>query len=187
MATVRMATNQPVGVCLASGEALGDLEAGPAGLSLVQSDVEVCFYQYRIPLYLRRFFGMPPIERRFLPPSLRRSLRRSVDGPAVTMRLKVAPMGWNWAVAFIQACHERLAAQGPGKPCWLRDKVPHAPVSTGLAAQVCYIDNLAALAAAPEEAEAVLSEMEAGLQDFWLDHGAARCGGGHTVARLRPG
>ena len=46
--------------------------------------------------------------------------------------------------------------------------MPHAPVSTGLAAHVCYIDNLAAVASSPEEAEAVLSQMEAGLQDFGL-------------------
>ena len=63
---------EPPHVELASGESLADLmtEAGH-DLFGAQGYVEVCFYQYRLPSWLRRYFALPPIQAKFLPWGLR--------------------------------------------------------------------------------------------------------------------
>ncbi|CAK0845831.1 unnamed protein product, partial [Prorocentrum cordatum] len=65
---------------------------------------------------------------------------------------RVVPMGWSWAVHFIQRAHEYLlSSRAPSAP-WVRDKVPAAPACEG-PSKHCYIDNLSV--ASDEECEAM--------------------------------
>ena len=75
-AHLRYGKNKQLGSALHGHDAPGALKTKPStGGSgrdtasgdpfLAQSDVEVCFYQYRLPRHLRRFFGLTRTERNF--------------------------------------------------------------------------------------------------------------------------
>ena len=65
---------------LASPEALAAIEYdGPDTIGLCSGDVEVCFYQYELPEWARRYFTLPAIKAQYLPASLRGRLGLARD------------------------------------------------------------------------------------------------------------
>ena len=63
--------------------------------------MECCFYQFLLPVALQVCFGLHPILGRWLSKRLRKALGiRRHD--MVQFCLTVVPMGWSWAVWFIQ-------------------------------------------------------------------------------------
>ena len=84
---------EPEAISLASGDALADLDFDHAGtVALDAGDVEVCFYQYEIPPWMRCFFGLPAIQRKFLPPGVQgRCAAMSADSE-VRFGCRVCPM-----------------------------------------------------------------------------------------------
>lgn len=93
----------PPYTALASGLALARVEMGEdASLYCEQGDVQCCFYQFLLPEWIQEFFGLPEIEARYRPADMQRAL--GVTGATmVSLLLRVVPMGWSWAVYFIQA------------------------------------------------------------------------------------
>ena len=93
---------------LCTGEGLSriELEEGET-LHLASSDLKDCFYHVELPLAWQKYFGMRGIQARFLGIS-------EVNGVPVepsTMiypRLRVCPMGWSWAVFWIQTVVQRV-------------------------------------------------------------------------------
>lgn len=87
---------------------------------------------------------MPGILAKHLPRPARAGLLRQYDDDEeVRFQVRVVPMGWSWAVRFIQAAHlSVLGSVLDGCP-WLADKRPGQDLATIPAATVLYIDNFA--------------------------------------------
>ena len=89
---------------------------------MAQSDVEVLPPE-KFPKQFKKFFGLPAIGWKHVPPYLRRQVSLSSVGPP----FKVVLMGWNWALALIQACHGNLGRLCPERPTGLKDKDTASP------------------------------------------------------------
>ena len=138
------------------------------------SDVEVCFYQYELPEWIREYFGIPSIKYKFLPPDLRRALRGRHYGweEEVSFRVKVCPMGWSWAVSLVQAAHGWLLRGLAPSLEWVEDKRPNLPLVPPAAdrenselcqqdaVKILYIDNFAIIGQSKEVVEELVTAME---------------------------
>ncbi|CAK0899549.1 unnamed protein product, partial [Prorocentrum cordatum] len=144
----------------ASNTALGsiELQAGER-LFVAQGDVTCCFYQFFLPVHLREAFGLPPVPWAALPLAARQLVGARPPDGLVRLRLRVVPMGWSWAVYFIQ--HVMMEILRPCAPAdrWLAQYVPREPVCPGSGASLIYIDNFAALGTSAAEANARLEHM----------------------------
>ena len=148
---------------LPSGESLSDLQTTRGQVvELRAADVEVCFYQYSMPAWARGYFCLPRVETAHLPADMR-SAGGFVSG-SVRFRVKVVPMGWAWAVFFIQAAHRHVQARTQVPSFWLQDKIPSPTVEAKVVARVLYIDNFATISVDADAGEAALEEMELALE-----------------------
>lgn len=110
-------------------------------------------------LLAKVLLSLPPVERRFLKRGFLEALNLQVQGPPIAFQARVVPMGWNWAVHFIQAAHLNiLGGVLTGQP-WLTDKVPSERLSGQQVAKVLYIDNVAAIGVDPLACEDTLEAM----------------------------
>ncbi|CAK0809155.1 unnamed protein product, partial [Prorocentrum cordatum] len=147
---------------LASGDALSSLECTPGEeVHLAAGDVEVCFYQYVLPTWARNYFCLPSLATRMLPARLREALGPELAArPKIAFRVRVVPMGWNWAVHFVQSAHLNVLASISPNNQWLVDKQPGTCLSdSSAAAKVLYIDNFAAISTSRETALQVVNDM----------------------------
>ncbi|CAK0845448.1 unnamed protein product, partial [Prorocentrum cordatum] len=147
---------------LASGDALSSLECTPGEeVHLAAGDVEVCFYQYVLPTWARNYFCLPSLATRMLPARLREALGPEVAArPKIAFRVRVVPMGWNWAVHFVQSAHLNVLASISPNNQWLVDKQPGTcPSDSSAAAKVLCIDNFAAISTSREAALQVVNDM----------------------------
>ncbi|CAK0849230.1 unnamed protein product [Prorocentrum cordatum] len=147
---------------LASGDALSSLECTPGEeVHLAAGDVEVCFYQCVLPAWARNYFCLPSLATRMLPARLREALGPELSArPRIAFRVRVVPMGWNWAVHFVQSAHLNVLASVSPSNQWLVDKQPGACLSDSpAAAKVLYIDNFAAISTSRETALQVVNDM----------------------------
>ena len=147
---------EPEYTALPSAESLTSVEVTPGmQANLGQGDVEVCFYQYELPEALREFFGLLPVDAHYIPPSVRQR-HNLPDTGLVHTRSRVVPMGWNWAVRWVQGAHEEVFSRAGLRGHWLRDKQPAVAIDVedcdGEGVLALYIDNFAALAHSPEAA-----------------------------------
>ncbi|CAK0796418.1 unnamed protein product, partial [Prorocentrum cordatum] len=161
--TPNMHFTVPNHTALATGEALSSLEAsGVNFIGMSSGDVDCCFYQYSLPPWCRRYFNLPTIQSRFLPLEVRNACGLSGKSGQVRFRFKVVPMGWNWAVHFIQEAHLHIVKSVlPSQP-WCVDKHPGMDLSVE-DAKVLYIDNFAVLSASPQRAAQAAYDMKAAL------------------------
>ncbi|CAK0802959.1 unnamed protein product, partial [Prorocentrum cordatum] len=161
--TPNMHFTTPEHTALATGEALSSLEAsGVNMIGMSSGDVDCCFYQYALPPWCRRYFNLPLIESRFLPPEVRRACVLTLKSGQVRFRFKVVPMGWSWAVHFIQEAHLHLVKSVlPSQPGCL-DKCPGIDLNLE-DAKVLYIDNFAVLSQSPSRAATAVADMQAAL------------------------
>ncbi|CAK0906122.1 unnamed protein product [Prorocentrum cordatum] len=80
--------------------------------------------------------------------------------PKIAFRVRVVPMGWNWAVHFVQSAHLNVLASISPNNQWLVDKQPGTCLSdSSAAAKVLYIDNFAAISTSRETALQVVNDM----------------------------
>ena len=95
----------------------------------------------------------------FLPSWLRRRLQVSVDD-MLHFRMKVVPMGWNWAVWFMQQAmeHTILARSFPEAPL-VRQFRPSLPLDKVAVTRMIYIDNFAALSLDQAKAKEAAAQM----------------------------
>ena len=131
-------------------------------MELRAAGVEVCFYQYSMPAWARGYFCLPRVDAAHLPADMR-STGGFVAG-SVRFRVKVVPMGWAWAVFFIQAAHRHVQACTRVPSFWLQDKIPSPTVEAKVVARVLYIDNFATISVDADAGEAALEEMERALE-----------------------
>lgn len=148
----------PPYTALAGPQALANAEL-PSGQRLFKSqgDVECCFYQFGIPSWLARRFGLPTVPLGCLPPWLRRLAPKSSSSVAA-FRLKVVPMGWSWAAFLIQSVMEDVLA----KDCPERLLRQHRPAAGQLgeeSSRIIYIDNFASLSTSKQQAQDDLKDM----------------------------
>ena len=150
---------------LPSAEALGDLEATAAGgVYISQGDVECCFYQFELPQKLKQYFGLPLVRGRFLPPSLRHRLGVGLD-EEVRFRCRVIPMGWSWAVKWVQEIHQEVFRRACIPGPWILDKRPTSGVDESMGAKALYIDNFASFEVSGSHAEDQRDKMLKALAD----------------------
>ncbi|CAK0891989.1 unnamed protein product [Prorocentrum cordatum] len=161
---------EPPGVVLPSGEALGHLECRPRVIPVLHGgDVEVCYYQFALPEQYRCFFGLPALPIAHLSPSLVASLPDAVrDRGWARVRAHVVPMGWNWAVALVQAANQyQLDGLSPEAP-WLLDKVPLPPLGDVGSLRGLYIDGFVSLAHSKSVATSDVLGMQSRLADLGI-------------------
>ncbi|CAK0817021.1 unnamed protein product, partial [Prorocentrum cordatum] len=161
--TPNMHFTTPEHTAVATGEALSSLEAsGVNMIGMSSGDVDCCFYQCALPPWCRRYFNLPLIESRFLPPEVRSACGLSLKSGQVRFRFKVAPMGWSWAVHFIQEAHLHLVKSVlPSQP-WCLDKCPGIDLNTEDVKVLC-IDHFAVLSQSPSRAATAVADMQAAL------------------------
>ncbi|CAK0817209.1 unnamed protein product, partial [Prorocentrum cordatum] len=161
--TPNMHFTTPEHTALATGEALSSLEAsGVTMIGMSSGDVDSCFYQYALPPWCRRYFNLPLIESRFLPPEVRSACGLTVKSGQVRFRFKVVTMGWSWAVHFIQEAHLHLVKSVlPAQP-WCLDKCPGIDLNSE-DAKVLYVDNFAVLSQSSDRAATAVADMQAAL------------------------
>ena len=135
---------------LCTAEALSriDLDEGDQ-LFISTADLKDAFYHFQLPCQLRDFFGMRPI---FVDSP-------SADGTSASCRrkrfprLKVLPMGWNHALFWCQAVHQRVVQEaGATIGSCLEDKAV-APDSEMF--HIEYVDNFIVLGTAKARVDEV--------------------------------
>ncbi|CAK0878435.1 unnamed protein product, partial [Prorocentrum cordatum] len=136
---------EPLGARLATGDAFGMLEmaADDSLLTVEGADLKGAFYHLELPEQLRPCFSLRPVRAGALG-------IKEVGGVAVGAstklypRLRVAPMGWSWAMWWCQSVMERVAeAAGCGDDARLRDGRP-AP-SLDPSCHLEYVDNFVSI------------------------------------------
>lgn len=108
---------------LPSGEALSDTEVGgDMMLSGASADVQVCFYQYEMPVHLRQYFGVQGVPLELFAERARHHRTADADG-FVHFRVRVLPMGWSWSVHIVQALHLEVFRRAGLSARFLQDKL----------------------------------------------------------------
>ena len=80
-------------------------------LHLKTGDVEVCFYQFHTPIWVRNRMCMVPIKLRHCSSSIREAFAHLSLDTMVTFRVRVLPMGWTWSVVLVtRALQARMAS-----------------------------------------------------------------------------
>jgi len=135
--SANLAFSPPDFVALAGPQALGAIELGPdERLFIRQGDVTCCFYQFLLPASLRGFFGLRPVPWRSLPQAMRERLGPEPADGMVRFRLRVVPMGWSWAVFFVQEAMLHILRSAVGDFQVLAQNRPAAPLGPGGGASV---------------------------------------------------
>ena len=89
---------------------------------LETGDVDCCFYQYVLPSYLRGCFTLPKIQKRYLCTKLKAVFKLAGETDYVKLWVRVCPMGWSWALRFIQIEQQHLLMQTVPRGPWIVDK-----------------------------------------------------------------
>ena len=137
-----------------------------AQLYLATGDVEVCFYLYALPRALQRYFVLPGVRRRYLSARMLARFPPGDPDAEVQVSCRVVPMGWSWAVHWIQSVQLRLLdPTGPLR--WLADKREAGRLPQEHLLGALYIDNFAAFSIDP----AIATEGASCMQRTLGNHG----------------
>ena len=161
---------EPPHTDLAGGEALSEIDA-PLGkrVQMAQGDVEVCFYQYELPVHLRGFFALPSIRAKFLPWVLRRRLGAFDDEELIDFWSRVVPMGWSWAVHIVQLIHLDIFKKHVGGiNVWMADKKEAVTLTDDKFVAILYIDNFAVLGLDRAGCQRLAAELKAALSKYGI-------------------
>lgn len=129
----------PLGVSLATGDALSRIELEPEGeLCFASADLKDAFYHLELPEALRPYFGLRGV--RACDIGLNQISGQAVQwNQVVYPQLSAVPMGWTWALWLCQTLHERIVGlAGADDSFRLSDKKP-APSTAVLHTE--YVDN----------------------------------------------
>lgn len=116
-------------------------------LDVAAADVEVCFYQYLAPTWLRARFALPPICKYYLPHHAQKLFLGVARDGLCQFWVRVLPMGWSWAVYVVQHCQQFILQDALHSAPWVLDKRPVGvvgPQGHNVVRSLC-IDNFAAL------------------------------------------
>ena len=146
----------PPGCEMGSLAAMGELEVDVGTeqqLWISQADVQDCFWQCAIPMELARWFGLDAV-----PGSLLISLGVThVDGQLVHPDefihpvIGCLPMGWSWAMWFVQQLHETLVLEHFPESAVVRDGRPAPDLRDGDSCASPYCDNLGVIGTNPRD------------------------------------
>ena len=95
---------------LASTAAVCEFEGSPDGVWFSGQDIADCFYQFRIPFALQRYFGLRPVRATDLGLTHVGGHRLPLNA-LVLPCLAVLPMGFSWALHWTQEAHRFLIDQ----------------------------------------------------------------------------
>ena len=139
---------------LASTAAVCEFEGSPAGVWFSGQDVADCFYQFRIPSALQRFFGLRPVRATDLGQTHVGGHRLPLNA-LVLPCLVVLPMGFSWAHHWTQEAHRFLIDQaGPGgDEHELIDRKPPPVLTPGKPVKLVYVDKELFMSTSPQLAE----------------------------------
>lgn len=140
---------EPIGVSLATGDALSRIEVQPhERLHFASADLKDAFYHLGLPEPLRPLFGLRAVKACDFGVT-------EVGGKGVQWhetlypQLCVVPMGFSWALYLCQTMHERIVGQvGAEDTSRLSDKKP-APSSQCMHTE--YVDNFHVIGTGPEQ------------------------------------
>ena len=126
---------KPPWVDMLSGEGMARVEVTLeqlADLCIASGDVKNAFHHFAIPLWLSRYFGLPPVRASDL-----NLTGKTIDGKLLASAdlvypvPRTLPMGFSWAMFFCQHVgldlHRR--AQLPRSLSWVADRAPPAIIS----------------------------------------------------------
>ena len=185
--------SEPLPIKLATGEAMSRIQASPEEpLYMASADLQNAFYTIEMPTGLRKFFGLRRIRAGQLGIDL-------VEGASVQPeqwiypRVRVVPMGWSWAMWWVQNLSERICGRtGLTESERLRDG-QSAP--TGHFWHIQYVDNLRVFGRNKKEVEDRFWAAVDGLRQAGLTVHEIEIGDSHakmlgwevsTSSRLRP-
>ena len=140
---------EPIGVSLATGDALSRIEVQPhERLHFASADLKDAFYHLGLPEPLRPLFGLRAVKACDVGVT-------EIGGKGVQWhetlypQLCVVPMGFSWALYLCQTVHERIVGQvGAEDTSRLSDKKP-APSSQCMHTE--YVDNFHVIGTDPEQ------------------------------------
>ena len=134
---------------IGSSEAFASMQVPEhSQIFLATADIQACFYQCQIPADMSSFFGLPSVsgwEARQLGVDLWEDGTAITDLDRVYFGLTVLPMGFSWAMWFIQRLHVELVR---------RALVPDHRIAIGAwpfplleegAVEVPYCDNISVI------------------------------------------
>ena len=152
----------PPAVELASGEAFGAMHILPGThLTVCEGDVDVCFYQYEMPVHFRAYFCLPQVHARWLLAETRRKLGLKKSDGLIDLLVKVLPMGFSWSVAIVQNAHMELVKEVLPHSPWVVDKRPLHTIVGAQVVQLMYIDNFGVMGVDAETVEKSFARMSA--------------------------
>ncbi|CAK0874266.1 unnamed protein product, partial [Prorocentrum cordatum] len=138
---------------------------GPDMIGFCSGDVEVCFYQCKLPAWARRYFTLPAIKSQYLPAAMRGQLGLAQGASELKFRFRVVPMGWSWAVHLIQQVHLYVMERALQSGRWVLDKRPGVDLRQE-DAKVLYIDNIAVASVDQGRAERAVQVMREALAEL---------------------
>ena len=139
---------------LASTAAVCEFEGSPDGVWFSGQDVANCFYQFRIPSALQRFFGLRPVRATDLGLTRVGSHRFPLN-TLVLPCLAVLPMGFSWALHWTQEAHRFLIDQAGigGEEHELIDRKLPPVLTPEKPVKLVYADNELFISTSPQLAE----------------------------------
>ena len=159
----------PPPVELGAAECAQRIELGvDETLFMAQADVQNCFYQISLPLWMTPYFAWDRISAR---EALEVGLTAYVDGTPVKLTdgyvypcLQVLPMGFSWSFWVVQHVHEHIAHHSgfPATQC-LVGSWPAPPLQNGPIA-LPYCDNVTVIGTDPTAVEVGLTRLLAGFE-----------------------
>ena len=161
----------PDDVDLATVSALTDLELEPGEKGwLGQGDLENCFHFFELPASWKTQFVLPPVAARHLGKTRLGSLPLA---PCTQLRpvIRTVPMGWSWAVYFVQQAHEFLVDRALSLPpeVRVREGLMRKPLGAQECAHVAYLDNFGVLGPSKSQVELVVEQ----VAEVFRGHGLA--------------
>ena len=127
-------------------------------------DVKHAFYQHALPHWLQPYFGMAPLTAAELSLS-------SLEGAVVLCTdliypvMNVIPMGWTWALHFVQGIHEGIMTDSLGdmEGYLARDFAPPPRPEDGPIVSL-YVDNIIIQGSARGRVDELLDIVSAGFE-----------------------
>ena len=139
---------------LASTAVVCEFEGSPDGVWFSGQDVADCFYQFRIPSALQRYFGLRPVRATDLGLTHVGGHRLPLSA-LVLPCLAVLPMGFSWALHWTQEAHRFLIDQAGlgGEEHELIDRKPPPVLTPEKPVKLVYVDNELFLSTSSQLAE----------------------------------
>ena len=118
-------------------------------------DVKHVIFQHYLPGWLRKYFGLPSFTAAELC-IVELSCVAVAPETRIFPCMAVVPMGWTWAVHFVQLIHEGVLQEAVGDDVVIAKDVVASPGLEGNCIAFLYVDNIIVQGTSAEEVDGVL-------------------------------